>query len=80
MVLLGRAHLLLGQNEEAQDFLTLAVETSQTYAPAHLYLGILYLDTGRTEEARAAFLAALQLDPGGPAGLQAERLLDRYFP
>jgi tetratricopeptide (TPR) repeat protein len=80
MVLLGRAHLLLGQNEEAQEFLTLAVETNQTYAPAHLYLGLLFLDTGRTEEARAYFLSALQLDPGGPTGLQAERLLDRFFP
>jgi Flp pilus assembly protein TadD len=80
MALLGRAHLLLGQNEQAQEFLTLAVETNQTYAPAHLYLGILYLDTDRRDEAQAAFLAALQLDPGGPVGLQAERLLDRYFP
>jgi tetratricopeptide (TPR) repeat protein len=80
--LLGRAQMGLGQAAAAETLFkkALAAGAAGQTAPYHLHLGLLYLQTERTAQARAEFEQTLQLDPQGASGLQAKNLLKRYFP
>lgn len=73
-VWLGRAYLRSGERGEAERELTEAARLDPNSALAHFYLGRLFgsdTDAGRAEYARAR-----ALDPDGPIGLAAQRVLE----
>jgi tetratricopeptide (TPR) repeat protein len=73
-VWLGRAYLRSGDRGGAELEFNEAVRLDPQSAPAHFYLGRLYgreTDAGRVEYERAA-----TLDPEGPIGLAAKRVLE----
>lgn len=80
ITLLGRAHMLLGDDVYPVRFFAQALEIDQTYPDAHLYLGIFYLEHGDSENAKTHLQTALQLDGDGPIGRLAKQVLERYFP
>jgi tetratricopeptide (TPR) repeat protein len=80
ITLLGRAHMLLGNDIYPIRFFTQALEIDPTYPDAHLYLGIFYLEHGEPENAQTHLETALQLDGDGPIGRLAQQVLERYFP
>jgi len=74
--------ILLDTNDlvGAEALLKKAVELDPSQAAPYLHLGLLYMETG---DRAAAFLnlnQAKTLDPEGPNGWQASRLLEQYFP
>ncbi len=70
---LGRAYLRSGDRDAAESELHEAVRLNPTAALAYFWMGKLY---GRdTEAGRAAYERALALDPTGPLGLAAQRVL-----
>ncbi len=72
-VWLGRAYLRSGDRGGAERELKEAVRLDSQSAPAHFYLGRLY---GReTEAGRIEYERAVTLDPKGPIGMAAKRVL-----
>jgi tetratricopeptide (TPR) repeat protein len=70
---LGRAYLRSGDRSGAELELNEAVRLNPQIALAHFYVGRLY---GRdTEAGRAAYERAVLLDPTGPIGAAAQRVL-----
>jgi tetratricopeptide (TPR) repeat protein len=70
---LGRAYLRSGDRHGAELELQEAVRLNPQAALAHFYVGRLY---GRdTEAGRAAYERAVLLDPTGPIGVAAQRVL-----
>ena len=70
---LGRAYLRSGDRNGAEVELNEAVRLNPQAALAHFYVGRLY---GRdTEAGRAAYERAVLLDPAGPIGAAAQRVL-----
>jgi tetratricopeptide (TPR) repeat protein len=70
---LGRAYLRSGDRTGAELELNEAVRLNPQAALAHFYVGRLY---GRdTEAGRAAYERAVLLDPAGPVGAAAQRVL-----
>ncbi len=63
MGIAGLAKLLLSRDEEAVVRLRRAVETNRNWPNAHFYLAAALAQLGRPEEARAAAMAGLALDP-----------------
>lgn len=78
--LLGQSCLAAALYEQAEENLLTALRLDPNYAPAHLHLGMLYLEWGRPEAARAHLIQAQALDPQGADGAAAESLLALYFP
>ena len=73
-VWLGRAYLRSGDRGGAEGELNEAVRLNPQSAAAHFYLGRLY---GRdTDGGRVEYERALTLDPEGPTGLAAKRVLE----
>jgi len=70
---LGRAYLLSGDRDQAEDELRRSIELDPRSAVAHLYLGRLL--TKSSDEGRLEFERAIGLDPDGPIGAQANREL-----
>ena len=64
----------------AESYLRKAVELGPTQAAPYLHLGLLYLQTRKPGLAYSNFLQVQALDPEGPFGWQASRLLKQYFP
>ncbi|HEY4723920.1 MAG TPA: tetratricopeptide repeat protein, partial [Anaerolineae bacterium] len=71
---LGRAYLISGDRDRAEDELRRSIELDPRSAVAHLYLGRLL--TKNFEEGRLEFERAIGLDPDGPIGAQASRTLE----
>jgi len=80
LTLLGRAHMLLGNEYYIERFLFQALQLDDSYPDAHLYLGMFYLDKGDIEKARLHLQTAVQLAGEGPIGQQAQHILDQFFP
>jgi tetratricopeptide (TPR) repeat protein len=83
MDILGRAQMAFGQTKEAEVMYKKAISASGPGNPTHIYmlhLGLLYLQTGREAEAKSTLIQVKTLDPAGIYGLQAKKLLERYFP
>ncbi|HEY3311427.1 MAG TPA: tetratricopeptide repeat protein [Anaerolineales bacterium] len=83
MDMLGRAQMAAGQPGSAEVMFKKALADDS--APGHsyiyhLHLGLLYLQTGQTAQAKTEFQNALDQDPQGPYGAQAKKLIARYFP
>jgi tetratricopeptide (TPR) repeat protein len=75
LVLLGRAHLLMGNDHSGVGFLERALELDEEYAPAHLHLGIYLLDQGFREEAMTHLNAVIAFAPGTPEAEWARELI-----
>lgn len=74
--LMGWVLLNLGDSTNAERFLHQSLTRDAQYAPAHLHLGQLYLQSGSLVSAREHFLLAAKLtDPGDPLHTLAQRLL-----
>jgi tetratricopeptide (TPR) repeat protein len=77
--LAGQVFYLLN-NPAAQIYLEKALAQDANYAPAHLHLGLFYLQQGNRIQARDELLLAKSLAESSPTGDQAQRLLETYFP
>lgn len=78
--MLGQVLLLLEDFASAERFFQRAVQADQTYAPAHVHLGLIYILGEERGQAYDIWTQVLELDPDSPAAEQARRLLDNYFP
>jgi len=72
--------LTLQKDPAAKKYLERALGQNANYAPAHLHLGLLYLQQGELALAKEKFTLAKSLSPDTTIGAQAQRLLDMYFP
>ena len=77
---LGSAQLTSGLYHPAQTTLLLAIDKESNYAPPHLHLAMAYLQTGERDAAYRQLRIALELDPDGSTGIQANQMLKQYFP
>jgi tetratricopeptide (TPR) repeat protein len=75
LVLLGRAHLLLGNGQSGIGFLERALEVNPDSAEAHLFLGIYLLDEGQTEAALLHLNAVIASAPGTSEARLASELI-----
>jgi tetratricopeptide (TPR) repeat protein len=71
----GRELILAGELDAALDQFRIALAVNRDHAPAHLNLGVALKLKGDRDGARGAFERASALDPKGPTGLEAEKLL-----
>ena len=78
--LAGQAALLLYDYSAAEDYLNKAVRLAPTEAAPVLHLGLAYLQSGVLSSASSYLNLAKVLDPNGPYGQQATRILEQYFP
>ena len=74
--------ILLDTNDPigAEAMLKNALVLDPTQAAPFLHLGLLYMQTGDRMAAISNLTVAKTLDPDGPIGWQASRLLEKYFP
>jgi tetratricopeptide (TPR) repeat protein len=78
--LAGQAEFLLEDYIAAEIYLKKAIQMSPTQAAPALHLGLVYLQTSNLISAYSYLNLARTLDPNGPHGWQAGRLLEEYFP
>ena len=76
-VALGRALLLTGDLQNAENSLLRAIELDQELADAYLHLGLVYVEAEQLAAATNALQIALSLDPDGPIGNLALNTLAR---
>ncbi len=76
---LGLVYFGLERDENAERQFLRSLALNEDYAPAHLHLGMLYLQRGHRGLAQASLRRAQQLAPNDAAGADATRLLDEYF-
>jgi len=74
---LGFAQYLNADFARAEENLLKAQSIDPNLASAYFHLGLLYLDTGRTAEAKQPLEAAIALDAGGPTAERAIQALAR---
>ena len=77
---MGQMMLALDRFFEAENYLQRAAESAPEEADVHMHLAWLFLQTGDRTSAYDQLVRVRGLDPGGELGLQAERLLEHYFP
>ncbi len=77
---LGQVFFLLDDATSAERFYQRALQADPDFAPAHLHLGLVYLQQGDSQAAVDQFTLASRLAPGTPAAEQAQRLLDNPVP
>jgi len=78
--LAGQAEFLLENYPASVIYLKKAAQLGSTMAAPVLHLGLVYMQTGDRRLAYSYLALAENLDPGGPFGWQASRLLKQYFP
>ncbi len=76
----GLASFDLENWKDAEQQFSKAVQLAPSQVAPRLHLGMAFLLGGDQESALKNLVAVSTLDPAGPAGEQAIRLLDRYFP
>lgn len=64
---IGWTHLLLGNNEQAADWLQRSIAITPASGRSYLMLAAAYQQLGRTAEAQAAFAKGMELRPGSTA-------------
>lgn len=60
---LGKSQYYAGEHENALETLELANRQNPNLAPVNYYLGLLYREAGKEEQAQHSFERAVQLDP-----------------
>jgi tetratricopeptide (TPR) repeat protein len=78
--ILGQAYLMNDELEKALQVLTQALSLDENYAPAHLYLGTLYLYRGDSGLAQFHLARANEQATDSATKDQAQRMLNTYFP
>ena len=76
----GKEELLSGEVENATENFREAISMERDNPRAHLNLGVALKLKGERDAARQAFEQAKSLDPEGPVGLEADRLLRSLGP
>jgi len=76
----GKEALLSGDLDEALKHFREALQMDQENPLVHLNLGVAWKLKGQKEVARMALQKAKSLDPKGPTGLEAERLMHGLGP
>jgi tetratricopeptide (TPR) repeat protein len=77
---MGRVYLALGDLDAAKEIWEDVLQKDPETPAVYLYLGVLFLQKGNSKSAYDNLVLAMNLDPGGPYGAQAGRMLDQYFP
>ncbi len=80
MDILGRALMATAQWDAAEAIFKKAMAAAPNEAAPVFHLALLYMQTDRRALAKQYLQSALALDPRGPAGVQAAKVLARYFP
>jgi Flp pilus assembly protein TadD len=78
--LAGTAEFLLEDYPAAEVHLKKASSLAPTEASPAFHLGLVYMQTGDRAQALSFLTLAQTLAPESAFGLQAGRLLERYFP
>ncbi len=78
--LAGQAEFMLEYYSVAGTYFKKAAQLAPTQAAPALHLGLVCLQAGDRSLAQSYLNLALTLDPNGPNGWQAGRLLEQYFP
>ncbi len=76
----GQVLLEMGDSIGAKPLLEKAIELGPNQAAPILHLALLYIQDNDLLAAHSYLLKAKDLDPEGPYGWQAGRLLEQYFP
>jgi tetratricopeptide (TPR) repeat protein len=76
----GQVTFALGNRIEARHLFEKVVKLAPDQAAPHLHLALLYFDIRAPELAFIELKLAADLDPKGPVGWQANRLLEQFFP
>jgi tetratricopeptide (TPR) repeat protein len=76
----GRVATILVAYVEAETHLLKAIELAPQEPAPHFHLALAYLESGQAALAYDKLQDTLSLDPDGPYGWQAQRLLEQYFP
>jgi tetratricopeptide (TPR) repeat protein len=76
----GQVTYALSNLLEAQHLFEKAVDLAPNQAAPHLHLAMVSLDLKKSDIGLAQLKLAIELDPNGPVGWQANRLLEQYFP
>jgi tetratricopeptide (TPR) repeat protein len=79
-ITMGRVYFALGDLGAAKEIWEDVIQTDPETPAVYLYLGVLFLQQGNSKQAYDNLVQAVNLDPGGPYGAQAGRMLDQYFP
>ncbi len=77
---MGQIVQAAGDPLSAEKYYLRALELAPDQAALHFHLGVLYLQMGRAQPAYDNLVKTQKLDPDGPYGWQAGRLLERHFP
>jgi tetratricopeptide (TPR) repeat protein len=77
---MGQVAQAAGDLLSAEKYYLDALELAPEQAAPHFHLGVMYLQLSRAQPAYDNLVKASKLDPDGPYGWQAGRLLERYFP
>jgi tetratricopeptide (TPR) repeat protein len=78
-VALGRTYDSSGFRTLARDKWMGALNLDPNNVAAHLYLGVFYLQQGDYDQSYRHLWQASDLDPQGPYGNQARRMIESYF-
>ena len=79
-ITMGRVYFALGDLDAAKEIWEDVLQTNPETPAVYLYLGVLFLQQGNSKSAYDNLVQAVNLDPSGPYGAQAGRMLDQYFP
>jgi Flp pilus assembly protein TadD len=72
--------IMLGDDLNAERYLRRALEEDRQYAPAHMHLGIVYMNQGDINRGQLQFALAKDIAPDSWTLEQAQRLIGYYFP
>jgi Flp pilus assembly protein TadD len=78
--IMAQTLIILGDNLNAERYLFRALKEDRGYVPAHMHLGIVYMNQGKVELARQLFDLAKETAPDSWTFDQAQRLIGYYFP
>jgi len=77
---MGQVLLATGDLNKSSQYFNQSIDTSPNQPDSYLHLGYLKLLQDQRDDAYHNLVKARQLDPDGSIGMQAQRLLDQYFP
>jgi Tfp pilus assembly protein PilF len=77
---MGQVFMAKGDMVTASNYFNRSIKSAPDQPDSYLNLGYLYLFQDNRDQAYHHLVTAMNLDPGGSIGMQAQRLLDLYFP